>query len=54
MAYQQITYTVAERIATITLNRPEQLNAWTDVMAQEVYAGRARGRSRIRTCMSWC
>ncbi|MGA8707552.1 MAG: enoyl-CoA hydratase [Steroidobacteraceae bacterium] len=37
MAYQQITYTVAERIATITLNRPEQLNAWTDVMAQEVY-----------------
>ena len=37
MAYQQIIYTVAERIATITLNRPEQLNAWTDVMAQEVY-----------------
>jgi enoyl-CoA hydratase/carnithine racemase len=28
---------VRERIATITLNRPEQLNAWTDVMADEVY-----------------
>jgi enoyl-CoA hydratase/carnithine racemase len=35
--YQQILYDVRERIATITLNRPEQLNAWTDVMADEVY-----------------
>jgi len=37
MAYQQITYAVTDRIATVVLNRPEQLNAWTDVMAQEVY-----------------
>lgn len=37
MSYQQILYDVRDRIATITLNRPEQLNAWTDIMADEVY-----------------
>lgn len=37
MSYQQILYDVRDYIATITLNRPEQLNAWTDVMADEVY-----------------
>jgi enoyl-CoA hydratase/carnithine racemase len=37
MNYQQIRYDVQDRIATVTLNRPEQLNAWTDVMAEEVY-----------------
>ena len=37
MSYQQILYSVSERIATITLNRPEALNAWTDVMAGEVW-----------------
>jgi enoyl-CoA hydratase/carnithine racemase len=37
MPYQQIQYEVRDRIATITLNRPQQMNAWTDVMADEVY-----------------
>ncbi len=37
MPEQQIIVEVKERIATITLNRPEHLNAWTDVMAEEVY-----------------
>jgi len=37
MTYQQILYAVSERIATVTLNRPEALNAWTDVMAEEVW-----------------
>jgi enoyl-CoA hydratase/carnithine racemase len=37
MSYEQIIYRVQDRIATITLNRPDQLNAWTDVMAEEVW-----------------
>jgi enoyl-CoA hydratase/carnithine racemase len=37
MSYQQILYEVADQVATLTLNRPEALNAWTDIMAQEVW-----------------
>jgi enoyl-CoA hydratase/carnithine racemase len=36
MSYQEILYSVADRVATITLNRPDKLNAWTAVMEQEV------------------
>src|SRR5262245_4546693 len=34
--YQQILYSVDDPVATITLNRPEVLNAWTDRMGAEV------------------
>jgi enoyl-CoA hydratase/carnithine racemase len=34
--YQEILYDVADPVATVTLNRPAQLNAWTDRMAAEV------------------
>jgi enoyl-CoA hydratase/carnithine racemase len=34
--YEQITYEVDDPVATITLHRPEQLNAWTQRMASEV------------------
>jgi enoyl-CoA hydratase/carnithine racemase len=36
MANQETVYAVSERVATITLNRPDKLNAWTAVMDQEV------------------
>lgn len=36
MTYEQITYVVDERIATITLNRPEARNGYTIQMADEV------------------
>jgi enoyl-CoA hydratase/carnithine racemase len=36
MSYQEICYEVAERIATVTLDRPDRLNAWTPGMGQEV------------------
>lgn len=34
--YEQVIYEVEDPIATIKLNRPAQLNAWTDRMAFEV------------------
>jgi enoyl-CoA hydratase/carnithine racemase len=34
--YTQITYRVADRIATITLNRPEARNGYTVTMADEL------------------
>lgn len=37
-AYQTLDYRVHERILTLTLNRPEQLNAFTVTMADELEA----------------
>ena len=36
MDYTQIIYEVADHIATVTLNRPDQLNAFTNTMMREV------------------
>lgn len=38
MANEETLYSVHDRIATITLHRPDKLNAWTATMEQEVRA----------------
>jgi len=50
MPNQEIVYQVADRIATITLNRPDKLNAWTAVMEREVRAavGEAERDEQVR------
>ena len=40
--YEQITYAVDDPVATITLSRPESLNAWTNTMDREVRDAVAR------------
>src|ERR1035438_584719 len=34
--FEQIDVDIAEQILTITLNRPERLNAWTGTMGREL------------------
>jgi enoyl-CoA hydratase/carnithine racemase len=36
VTYQHILYEVREKIATITLNRPDRMNAWTPIMEHDV------------------
>jgi enoyl-CoA hydratase/carnithine racemase len=38
MAYSTISYEVTDRIATITLDRPDRMNAYTDTMRKEICA----------------
>ncbi|MBI2426177.1 MAG: enoyl-CoA hydratase [Candidatus Hydrogenedentes bacterium] len=46
MSYQDITFEVAGRIATITLNRPDKLNAWTLQMEHDYRAAMAESERR--------
>ena len=50
MTYEQIHVEVSDRIATITLNRPERLNAWTPTMEREVQEAllQADGDEQVR------
>ncbi len=36
MSYEQILFDISDKVATITLNRPDRLNAWTPRMAGEI------------------
>lgn len=46
MDYQEILYSVSDRIATITLNRPDKLNAWTMRMEAEYRHAMADAEAR--------
>src|SRR4051794_13753956 len=46
MAYQFLTFAVADRIATITVNRPDKLNALNDGTIRELGAAIDEARSR--------
>ena|ERR1700724_477123 len=50
MSYQQILYEATGPVATITLNRPAKLNAYSEVLVHEVIAalGDARDDDSIR------
>ena len=50
MAYEEILYNVVDRVATITLNRPEKLNAWTTTMERELRhaIGEAESNDQVR------
>ena len=51
MPFSETLYDVRDHVATVTLNRPGQLNAWTSTMEQEVTlavrAASADGRVRV-------
>ena len=36
MEFEQITMQVEGRVGLVTLNRPERLNTWTEVMSREL------------------
>ena len=48
MSYETLLYTVDGPVATITLNRPEQLNTIVPPMPDEVEAAVGRGDTRRR------
>ena len=52
MPIEQITYQAADRVATITLHRPDKLNAWTQKMEEEVAAREFAQQRRTNRCAS--
>src|SRR4051795_5935865 len=50
MDYEQIRYELAENVLTLTMNRPDRLNAWTPTMLRELLDAfdRADGDDDVR------
>jgi enoyl-CoA hydratase/carnithine racemase len=50
MEYEQIRYEIADQVLTITMNRPDRLNAWTPTMLHELLDAfdRADGDDDVR------
>ena len=46
MAYELLTFHVADRIATITVNRPDKLNALNDALMDELRTAIDEARRR--------
>jgi hypothetical protein len=55
MRYEEIRYEVSSKVATITLNRPAKLNAWTQTMDDEAKSafGRAAADTNGLPCRKW-
>ncbi len=51
--YERVRYEVGDGIATVTLNRPEKLNAYTPEMGEEIVDGftRARADAAVRVVL---
>lgn len=47
--YKQIIYSKEKRVATVTLNRPEKLNAYSEIMVHEILAALADARDDDET-----
>lgn len=41
MAFQELHYSVADRVAVVTFQRPERMNAWTPTLEAELHAALA-------------
>jgi Enoyl-CoA hydratase (EC 4.2.1.17) len=53
MGYQDILYGVEDRVATVTLNRPDRMNAWTPTMEREVREAMAPPRTTTASAPSY-
>jgi enoyl-CoA hydratase/carnithine racemase len=51
MAYAEILYRVEDKVAIVTLNRPDRLNAWTPVMHTEVKAAMRAAGDDAQVCV---
>jgi enoyl-CoA hydratase/carnithine racemase len=52
MDYQHILYEAKDKIATITLNRPDRMNAWTPIMERDVRLPNSPVRWRFQVAQS--